>query len=120
MKHHILTILLVSGLYAGSAYAATEIRFGNHYEPNHPNNECGSTRLVEALKTADVGLELKVYPDAQLGTAPQMLEQLATGELQMAMTSPSDLGAWYPPISVMTAAYVYEDYDDVKAVVASA
>lgn len=119
MKRQLLTILLAAGLSMATAHAATEIRFGNHYEPNHPNNECGSSKMAEALAAADVGLELKVYPAAQLGTAPQMLEQLAIGELEMAMTSPSDLGAWHAPLSVMTAAYVYEDYDDVQAFVES-
>ncbi len=93
---------------------AQTVRFGNHYEPAHPNNSCGAELMQKLVNDADVGLSLTVYPAAQLGTAPQMIEQLAIGELEMAMGSPADLGAWYSDMSVLDAAYAFDDFGQVQ------
>jgi tripartite ATP-independent transporter DctP family solute receptor len=114
MKIRLLSTLLFAASVTSQSMAATDVRFGNHYEPGHPNNRCGATQMFDALNAANVGLSAKVYPAAQLGTAPQMIEQLVVGELEMAMGSPSDLGVWHPPLSVMTAAYAFKDYSGVK------
>lgn len=119
MKTSMLSSLLLAAFMSSQAMAATEVRFGNHYEPGHPNNRCGADQMMEAIKAADVGLSAKVYPAAQLGTTPQMIEQLVVGELEMAMGSPSDLGVWHQPLSVMTAAYAFKDYDGVQQFVES-
>lgn len=95
------------------------IRFGNHYETTHPNNTCGADLVAKAVNTPSSGIKLSVFPAAQLGTAPQMVEQLAIGELEMAMASPADLGAWYEPMSVMDAAYAFNDFDQVMRFVGS-
>lgn len=89
------------------------IRFGNHYETSHPNNACGAELMAKAVNTPAAGINMSVFPAAQLGTAPQMVEQLAIGELEMALASPADLGAWYEPISVMDAAYAFDNFDQV-------
>ncbi|WP_269496659.1 DctP family TRAP transporter solute-binding subunit [Castellaniella sp. S9] len=119
MKQRLLLTLCLATFLSSQALAASEARFGNHYEPGHPNNRCGANPMVDAIAKAGVGLSAKVYPAAQLGTAPQMIEQLAIGELEIAMGSPSDLGVWHPPLSVMTAAYAFKDYDGVKQFVNS-
>lgn len=103
----------------GDSAESVEIRFGNHYEPAHPNNACGAELMAEALSTAGSGINLAVYPAAQLGTAPQMVEQLAIGELEMAMASPADLGAWHDPMSAMDAAYAFDDFEQLMSFVDS-
>lgn len=99
--------------------APVEIRFGNHYETNHPNNQCGADSIAKEVNAAGAAMKLSVFPAAQLGTAPQMVEQLAIGELEMAMATPADLGAWFEPMSVMDAAYAFDDFDQVAKFVAS-
>jgi tripartite ATP-independent transporter DctP family solute receptor len=105
---------------AGGSGKTVNIRFGNHYETSHPNNACGAQQMMQALNANNAaGIKMAVFPAAQLGTAPQMVEQLAIGELEMAMASPADLGAWYEPMSVMDAAYAFDNFGQVTAFVES-
>src|SRR5690606_17506588 len=99
--------------------APVEIRFGNHYETNHPNNQCGADFISKEVNEAGAAVKLSIFPAAQLGTAPEMVEQLAIGELEMAMATPADLGAWFEPMSVMDAAYAFDDFSQVEKFVAS-
>lgn len=121
IKSLTIAVALVLGATA-PAFAQSKpvnIRFGNHYETSHPNNACGAELMAKAVNTPAAGINLSVFPAAQLGTAPQMVEQLAIGELEMALASPADLGAWYEPMSVMDAAYAFDNFDQVMKFVDS-
>lgn len=109
--------------FSGPAFSQQKpvnIRFGNHYETSHPNNTCGAQLMSKAVNTPAMGINMSVFPAAQLGTAPQMVEQLVIGEIEMALASPADLGAWHEPMSVMDAAYAFDNFDQVVKFVDSA
>lgn len=106
-------VMLSTASTAAWAQSPEVVRFGNHYEPAHPNNSCGANFMADAIASANVGIDLSVFPAAQLGTAPQMIEQLAIGELEMAMGSPADLGAWSADMSVLDAAYAFDDFEQI-------
>jgi tripartite ATP-independent transporter DctP family solute receptor len=67
--------------------------------------------LAERLAAAGVGLEVSVFPAAQLGSEAELLEQLVAGELELAIAGPSFLAMWYAEIGAFDAAYVFRDLD---------
>jgi tripartite ATP-independent transporter DctP family solute receptor len=72
--------------------------------------------VARLVKEANVGLEIAVYPAAQLGTEGELLEQLATGQLEMAVAGPSFLATWHEPIGAFDAAYAFDDADHMLEV----
>ncbi len=92
------------------------LRLAHVYEPGAPTHKYGATRLAERVAEAGVGLEIRVFPSAQLGNEGELLEQLATGQLEMAIAGPSFLAMWHEPIGVLDAAYAFDDVDHLAEV----
>ncbi len=92
------------------------LRFAHVYEPGSPTHKYGAARLAQRVAEAGVGLEIRVFPSAQLGNEDELLEQLATGQLEMAIAGPSFLAMWHEPIGAFDAAYAFDDVDHLTEV----
>ncbi len=92
------------------------LRFAHVYEPGAPTHRAGAAPLSERIAEAGVGLTVRVFPAAQLGSEAELLEQLATGQLEMAIAGPSFLATWHEPIGAFDAAYAFRDYEHLMAV----
>ncbi len=119
MRGSLLTLALFY-LPAGCQRAADSggprrLRMAHVYEVRSPTHAFGAGLLAERLAAADVGLEVTVFPAAQLGSEAELLEQLVAGELEMAIAGPSFLAMWHPPIGAFDAAYVFRDLDHMLA-----
>ncbi|MBF6615765.1 MAG: DctP family TRAP transporter solute-binding subunit [Candidimonas sp.] len=113
MKGYLFSGVVLAALISSHATAATTVRFAHHYEPTHPGHTCLAQPMAESINAANVGLDVKVFTNGQLGTPQELVEQLAIGEAQLTVAAASDLGAFYKPISVMDVAYFFDDYDAI-------
>lgn len=86
---------------------AKVIRFANVYEPNHPANSCGGATMKSEL--AAHGIDLKIYPSGQLGSEAEIVEQVATGALDIGISSGAFFGVWYPDAEVVDGAFLVEN-----------
>ena len=91
------------------------LRMGHVYEVSSPTHVYGTGYLSERLREKSDSLDITVYPSSQLGSEAELLEQLVAGELDLAITGPSFLAMWYPPIGVFDAAYASRDLDHMLA-----
>lgn len=98
---------------AGSSETVT-LRFGHHFDTKHPNHECGAQPMADALKAE--GIELQLFPAAQLGDEAAMLEMMQGGNLDMTINGGSFLGRYYAPASVFDAAYAIGSPDHLEEV----
>jgi TRAP-type transport system periplasmic protein len=94
----------------------TRLRMAHVYEVKAPTHAFGTAHLAERLRATNVGLDTTVFPASQLGNEAELLEQLVAGELELAITGPSFLGMWHPPIGAFDAAYAFRDLDHVLEV----
>jgi tripartite ATP-independent transporter DctP family solute receptor len=92
------------------------LRLAHVYEVKSPTHAYGTACLPERIAAADVGLQLSVYPAAQLGSEAELLEQLVAGELELAIAGPSFLAMWYPEMGAFDAAYAFRDLDHMLEV----
>lgn len=113
------------GALAGAAIAAPPIltwpasaaefsyKVANNLPPSHPMN----IRLNEAIKIINEGsggqLELKAFPNNQLGGDTDMLSQLRTGALEFFTLSGGILSTLLPQVSIYNTAFIFRDYDEV-------
>lgn len=81
------------------------------YEVSAPTHAYGTAHLAERLRQATSDLDVTVYPASQLGSESELLEQLVAGELDLAISGPSFLGMWHPPLGVLDAAFASRDQD---------
>lgn len=99
------------------AAATTTLRLGHVYDPQHPDEVCGTQRVDEILAESGSGLSVESFPAAQLGSEEEMLEQVVDGSLDMSIAGPSFLGVWHEPAAVFDAAYLFRDVDHFQATV---
>ena len=86
---------------------AKVVRLANVYEPGHPANSCGTATMREEL--APHGIDLRVYPSAQLGSEAETVEQVATGALDIGMSTGAFFAVWYPDSGVVDGAFLVEN-----------
>lgn len=113
MKTGTLKVLsaLTAFAFSISVQAATLIRIGGTGTPQGPD-----THAVEAFKKAieaQTGGDVKVqvFPNSQLGSVDEMLEQVRGGTLQCMYESLGDLGSYSPAANIEGVAYLYRDED---------
>ena len=94
-----------------SADKPVALRMAHVYEVTAPTHAYGTKFLSERLREKTDELDVTVYPAAQLGSESEILEQLVAGELDLAITGPSFLAMWHPPIGVLDAAFASRDLD---------
>lgn len=108
--------LLLAGCGTRPEDGVTRLRLAHIYDLRAPTHACGATEVARLVGEADVGLEVTVYPAAQLGNEGELLEQLATGQLEMAIAGPSFLATWHELIGAFDAAYAFDDVDHLLEV----
>lgn len=95
------------------------LRMAHVYEVTAPTHAYGTELLSERLREKTNGLDVTVYPAAQLGSESEILEQLVAGELDLAITGPSFLAMWHPPVGVLDAAFATRDLDHMLEIAGS-
>lgn len=108
----LLTMLLASLSGCQSENGADKplrLRMAHVYEVSAPTHAYGTAHLAERLRQVTDDLDVTVYPAAQLGSEAELLEQLVAGELDLAISGPSFLAMWHPPLGVLDAAFATRD-----------
>lgn len=105
-------VVLLCGCESGEATDQPRtLRMAHVYEVAAPTHAYGTERLSERIREKTNDLDVTVYPAAQLGSESELLEQLVAGELDLAITGPSFLAMWHPPVGVLDAAFASRDLD---------
>ncbi|WP_422447464.1 TRAP transporter substrate-binding protein [Thermoanaerobacterium sp. DL9XJH110] len=69
----------------------------------------------EVNKKSNGRIEIKIYPNSQLGSEREMIEGVQAGTMDMTMSGET-LQNWAPKVGVMSALYAIRDYDQLDKV----
>ncbi|WP_404321373.1 DctP family TRAP transporter solute-binding subunit [Arthrobacter luteolus] len=107
-----------AGSDAGSG-ETRELTLAHSYNEEQPQHRCGAQVIADEVAAADVGLTVEIFSSSQLGGDADRIASVASGDIDLDIQGASALGAVYEPISVLDAAYVFEDADHLAAFMAS-
>lgn len=96
-----------------------ELSFATSYNEDQPQHTCGVDVIKEQVESADVGLTIEVFPASQLGGDADRIAAVAAGDIDIDLQGASALGAVYEPISVLDAAYVFDDAEHLQTFMTS-
>jgi TRAP-type transport system periplasmic protein len=65
--------------------------------------------IADEVAAADVGMTVSVFPGSQLGADADRISSVVSGDIDMDIQGASALGAVYEPVSVLDAAYAFDD-----------
>lgn len=87
------------------------LKLGHGLDPTHPVH-LGILRMQERLAEISAGsMRLDVYPSGMLGSEPQCLEQVQSGQLDLTKSSTSPMESFWPEVGVFTIPYVFRDHE---------
>jgi TRAP-type transport system periplasmic protein len=88
-----------------------EITLAHSYTEDQPQHRCGAQVIADEVEKADVGMTVEVFPGSQLGADADRISSVVSGDIDMDIQGASALGAVYEPVSVLDAAYAFDDSD---------
>ena len=115
MKNLIATMAVAAAMFAlpgvAGAQAATVLRMGFATELSGPGG-AGVQKMAEIIKDRSHGeLELKIFPNSQLGSEQDMLTQVQTGNLDAAMLGTGIVSALEPSLELLDLPFIWKSPD---------
>ncbi len=95
----------------GDGGGDVEITLAHSYTETQPQHRCGAQVIADEVEKADVGVTVKIFAASQLGGDADRIASVSSGDIDMDIQGASALGAVYEPISVLDAAYAFDDGD---------
>jgi tripartite ATP-independent transporter DctP family solute receptor len=107
----ILGMCLLAATVSGPAFAAAKvvIKLGHIAEPVHPYGQ-GADQFAKLVAEKSGGeMEVKVFPNSQLGGQKDLIEGLVFGTVDMALVGTAALGQFQPQISLFDLPFLFDD-----------
>lgn len=96
---------------AGRQGGPIVLKLGHGLDQNHPVH-AAMMYMAERLREKSAGsVELQVFPNGQLGSETECIEQLQRGALAMTKTSAAPMESFVPEMAVFGIPYVFRDGD---------
>lgn len=110
-------VLACLGLYSCSDITSHKTLFFAHSLPiTHPVHK-GILAMQEALNEKSGGkLQIKIFPDGQLGTEREVLELLQIGSVAMTKVSAASMSSFAPEYRVLGVPYLFRDSEHMFSV----
>jgi tripartite ATP-independent transporter DctP family solute receptor len=88
---------------------ATVVRWGELLAPTHPQVQMIDRIAADVREKTGGRIQIQAFPNGQLGTGKDMMEQVSAGALQMTSDGAGALGAFLPQLSLIEAPYLWRD-----------
>ncbi len=88
-------------------------KFASNLPAAHPLNIRAGEAAARILKATDGKVEIRLFPNSQLGTDTDMLSQLRSGAIEMFTLSGLILSTLVPPASINGIGFAFKDYGQV-------
>ena len=108
-----LPLVAVSTRPAGAAEFT--YKFANNTPLSHPLSIRAQQAAGRILKASNGRLEIRIFPNSQLGADTDMLSQLRSGAIELFTLSGLILSTLVPAASINGIGFAFKDYDQVWA-----
>jgi tripartite ATP-independent transporter DctP family solute receptor len=86
-----------------------ELTLAHSYNEQQPQHRCGAQVIADQVAAANVGLTVQLFPSSQLGGDADRIQSVISGDIHLDIQGASALGAVHEPMSVVDAAYAFDD-----------
>jgi tripartite ATP-independent transporter DctP family solute receptor len=110
------TLVASAAIFAGSANAATTLRFG--YEaPRSDTQHIAAKKFNDLLKEKTKGeIKLSLFPDSTLGNAQTMISAVRGGTIDMEMSGSPNFSGLEPKLNAIDIPFIFKDREHVYKV----
>jgi tripartite ATP-independent transporter DctP family solute receptor len=115
-RRHVLaaaSALPLVAIHTRGAQAATfRYRLATNLPPAHPLNTSNAAAIARIKAATNGALDITLYPSSQLGTDPQMLNQVRSGAIQFFTLSPLILSTLVPGAAINGVGFAFTSEDE--------
>ena len=90
-------------------------KFANELPDSHPVNRWATTAAAKILEETNGSVEIKIFPNSQLGSQTDMLSQVRSGGIDFVPVSGLILSTLVPVTSIHGLGFIFPTYGDVWA-----
>ena len=116
-RRHVLAgacaLPLVAARTRPAGAAEFSYKFASNLPATHPLNVRAQEAADRILKATDGRVEIRVFPNNQLGADTDVLSQLRSGAVEFFTLSGLILSTLVPPASINGIGFAFKDYDQV-------
>ncbi len=119
----VLAVLLLAELngFAGGQKEAApakviEMKLGHYAAEGHPGDLAAKMFAENVEKRTAGAIKIAVYPNNQLGSPPELLEQNILGAIDMSLPTQGALDKYSKKFAVVMLPFVYRDYEHAHKV----
>lgn len=96
---------------AGDGARRTILKLGHVLDQSHPVHAAMEYMAKRVAELSHGAVEIQVFPNGQLGSEPECIEQLQRGALAMVKTSAAAMEGFVPDMAVFGLPYLFRDDD---------
>ncbi len=105
----LLTFLALQFIGCGDRTRVRVLKLGHSLPTSHPVHKALENMALQVRQVSQGGLRIDIYPNEQLGSEREMIEQVQLGSLQIVKTSASPLEGFIPEMALFTVPYAFQD-----------
>jgi tripartite ATP-independent transporter DctP family solute receptor len=98
------------------ARAGTTLRLAHQLGDSHPSYQAAEAFAKAVSDRTNGDLTINLFPNGQLGSPPDMVQQTQLGALDLVMFNPPNIVAQDPTASVIQIPYLFDGYDHAHKV----
>lgn len=102
----------VLALTAGAGIAETVIQFAHFAAPDHPGNVAAEAFAAAVTERTGGELTFEIFPNSQLGSTPEMLEQTVLGVIGMNLPTQGALDKYDKAFAGVMTPFLFASYDE--------
>ncbi|NLG84666.1 MAG: TRAP transporter substrate-binding protein [Firmicutes bacterium] len=112
----LLLVLLLGNAVVFSAGTPIQMKFAHYAAPGHPA-DLAAKRFAEAVEKRTKGaIKVIIYPNSELGSPPEILEQNILGAVDMSLPTQGALDKYSKKFAVVMLPFIYQGYPHVYKV----
>ncbi len=104
-------IVIQRGQSHPGAGASRVLKLGHGLDQSHPVHAGMEFMAQRAAELSAGAIEIQIFPNGQLGSETECVEQLQRGALAMAKTSAAAMEGFVPEMAVFSLPYLFRDAD---------
>ncbi|MBO9495127.1 TRAP transporter substrate-binding protein [Thalassotalea sp. G20_0] len=105
------SIVATAVLACSASVSAATLKLSHNHDRNHPVHEAMQFMAKRAKELSGGSLNVRIYPDATLGSQRESTELLQIGALDMVKSNASELESFEPSYSAFNMPYLFRDRD---------
>jgi TRAP-type transport system periplasmic protein len=110
-------LVLALGGQAAAADKTITMKFGHIAPDNHPGNQAAKMFAENVEKRTNGAIKILVFPNNQLGSPPELLEQQVLGVIDMSMPTHGTLDKYSKKFAVVMLPFLFRDLQHAHKVI---